>query len=63
MFHLNRETVELSHINVRTELHGDQEVTAYDLKFYISLHNSKLEEFSPGLRASLYKPDDRRKAA
>jgi len=60
MFKLNRETVELLHINVRTEIHGDIDVTAYDLKFGISLHNSKLEEFSPGLRASLYRHDENR---
>lgn len=59
MFSLNKDSVILEHINTRTEKHGDEDVTAIDLKFSISLHNSKLNDFSPGLRESLYSADDR----
>ncbi|MES2048829.1 MAG: hypothetical protein V4447_10540 [Pseudomonadota bacterium] len=58
MFSLNKDSCIVEHINIRTEIHGDQDVTAYDLKFSHNAHNHKLEDFSTGLRESFYKPDE-----
>ncbi len=47
-------TVKLAHLNVRPEKHGDESVTALDLKFIRTAANSELSMFHPKLQAMLY---------
>lgn len=55
MFELVKERCNLAHVNVRSELHGDEKQTAYDVKFSVSLANSVLLKFHPELRDAFYK--------
>lgn len=54
MFHLNEEPVKLSHINIRTEKHGEEDVQAVDVKFERVGSNTMLDDIAPGLRTALY---------
>lgn len=47
-------TVKLAHINMRLEKHGDDSVTALDLKFIRTAPNSELKLLHPKLQAMLY---------
>lgn len=47
-------SVKLTHINVRTEKHGDESATALDLKFCLTAGNTALQMFSPKLQKALY---------
>lgn len=47
-------SVKLTHINVRTEKHGDESATALDLKFCHTAANSALQMFHPRLQKALY---------
>lgn len=58
MFELVKERCNLAHVNVRSELHGDEKQTAYDIKFTVSLANAVLLKFHPDLRDALYKPGE-----
>ncbi|MFL9933590.1 hypothetical protein P0D88_31335 [Paraburkholderia sp. RL18-103-BIB-C] len=49
--------VKIAHINVRTEMHGDEEVTAVDVKLTFDLPNQSLDKLSSTLRPALYAPD------
>ncbi|ACC72572.1 hypothetical protein PPMP20_26590 [Paraburkholderia phymatum] len=49
-----RHPVRILHLNVRTEVHGDEERTAVDIKLGFDLPNRALDKLSPSLRASLY---------
>lgn len=53
-FELVKERATLAHLNTRTELHGDEEVPACDLKLELSLHNSVLNKLHPELREVFY---------
>jgi len=55
MFELVKERCNLAHVNVRSELHGDEKQTAYDVKFTVSLVNAVLLKFHPELRDAFYK--------
>lgn len=44
----------LKHINVRRELHGEEQVPAFDLKFSLEGSNSMLDLLDPALRQMLY---------
>lgn len=57
MFSLSEQTAELSHVNVRTERHGDEPAGAADLKITFTDSNELLSEFHPRLRFGLYKTD------
>lgn len=59
-FTLNRDRVKFSHLNIRTEKHGDQDVTAIDLKFEMDTANNLLSKLDGGLRAALYRADENR---
>jgi len=48
--------VKLVAVNARMEYHGDNEVLVKDLKIEFSAPNQVLDQLSPGLRASLYRP-------
>lgn len=54
MLDFQRQAVNIAHINVRTEMHGDEEVTAVDLRLTFDVPNLVLDKLSPTLRASLY---------
>ncbi len=54
MLDFQRHPVKIAHINVRTETHGDEEVTAVDLKLTFDVPNFVLDKLSPTLRPSLY---------
>ncbi len=56
-FELVKERATLAHLNTRTELHGDEERPACDLKLELSLHNSVLNKFHPHLREVFYTAD------
>lgn len=47
-------TVKLAHINMRPEKHGDESVTALDLKFIRTAPNSELKLLHPKLQSMLY---------
>lgn len=49
-FYLTKERALLAHLNTRTELHGDEEQPACDLKLELSLHNSVLNKLHAELR-------------
>lgn len=53
-FYLTKERATFAHLNTRTELHGDAEVPACDLKLELSLHNSVLNKLHPELREVFY---------
>ena len=50
----DRIDVRFLHINVRTEKHGDEEITAFDCDFRYETSNDALAIFSPTLRSDLY---------
>lgn len=56
-FQLVKERALLAHLNTRTELHGDEEQPACDLKLELSLHNSVLNKLHPELREVFYTAD------
>lgn len=58
MFNFVKEPFEITHLNLRTELHGDESVKAVDIKFEYDMHNSVLDKFSEGLKDALYTTDD-----
>lgn len=58
MFEFVKERCRLAHVNVRSEMHGDEKKTAYDIKFEVSLANAVLIKFHPELRDAFYKGDD-----
>jgi hypothetical protein len=47
-------TAKLASLNVRSEHHGDELVTAVDIKLRVMLPNLVLDSFSPGLCEALY---------
>ncbi|TCK38003.1 hypothetical protein B0G84_3306 [Paraburkholderia sp. BL8N3] len=60
MIDFQRHDVKIAHLNVRSELHGDDEVLAIDLRLECDLPNVRLDQLAPHLRASLYTTDDER---
>jgi len=56
-FYLHKERALLAHLNTRTELHGDEEQPACDLKLELSLHNSVLNKLHAELREVFYTAD------
>lgn len=58
MFSLQEAEVRLVNVNVRPEMHGEEPVTAVDLKCETSLANTALAMFSPDLKRALYRRDD-----
>ncbi len=57
-FQLVKERCLLAHVNVRSEMHGDEKKTAYDLKFVLATNNGILLKFHPELRDMFYKAGD-----
>lgn len=57
-FEYERQLTKLIHINIRTEKHGDQDVTAIDMDFRYTSSNHSLAMLSPTLKSSLYMKDE-----
>lgn len=53
-FELVSEKCTLDHVNVRTEMHGDERHRAYDLKFSKDFPNAVLKKFHPDLLDTFY---------
>lgn len=58
MIALERHPVKILHLNVRTELHGDEEKTAVDIKLGFDVPNGRLDTLATDLRVALYDPPD-----
>jgi len=54
MLALEKHPCKILHLNVRTENHGDAEVTAVDIKLGFDVPNTYLDALGNGLRESLY---------
>ncbi len=54
MFHLDRATATLAHVNLRAEIHGEDKKPAADLKLTITGPNSLLDLFDEKLRGAIY---------
>ncbi len=62
MFQLKCKDVLLDNLTTRTEKHGDEDMPAASLKCSIDMANTILEEFAPGLLASLYERREKEQA-
>jgi hypothetical protein len=47
MLELTRHIMKIGHLNVRTELHGDDEVTAVDIRLQFDVPNHVLNQLAP----------------
>jgi hypothetical protein len=54
MIALQKHPVKILHLNVRSEMHGDEEKTAIDIRLGFDVPNTYLETLGPGLRDALY---------
>jgi hypothetical protein len=59
-FTLQKERCKLAHLNLRSELHGEEHANAIDLKFEFDSANNLLAKLHPDLRATYYRKDDNR---
>jgi hypothetical protein len=58
MFTLSAQQCKISHINIREEKHGEESVTAVDVKVTSDMSNDFLSYLSSTLKGSLYGPPD-----
>lgn len=59
MIALEHHPVKILHLNVRSELHGEEEKTAVDIKIGFDVPNTHLDTLGENLREALYAaPDD-----
>jgi hypothetical protein len=56
MLNLVSQDCKVEHVNFRTEKHGDEDVTAVDLKLGASLPPSILDQIAPEMREHFFKP-------
>jgi len=59
-FNLQKERCKLAHMNLRSELHGEESSAAIDLKFEFDSANNVLAKLHPQLRETYYRKDDNR---
>lgn len=59
-FTLQKERCKLAHLNLRSELHGEEHANAIDLKFEFDSANNVMAKLHPDLRATYYRKDDNR---
>jgi hypothetical protein len=59
MFQLENQNVRVSNLNIRVERHGDERVTAVDVKLVADQPAERLNDISPGLCESLYRKPSR----
>lgn len=50
----DKQKMMLAHVNVRSEIHGEERQGAADLKFHVILQNDCLAMFHPYLKTALY---------
>lgn len=55
MFNLKNENAQITHLNLRSEKHGDENEPACDLKVSVDLAAERLDDIHPGLCESLYR--------
>lgn len=60
MLTLTNQRATIAHLNIRTEKHGDADVTAVDIKLQVDIPNEFLNDLSPGMVSAFYVDDDRR---
>jgi len=58
MFELQEQSAKLASVNPRSEIHGDERVAAFDLKFEVDMPNDVLIHFHPELRTTLFKKNE-----
>lgn len=58
-FEYERQLTRITHINVGTEKHGDQDVNAMDIDMRWTTNNGALAMFSPTLKSSLFEKEDK----
>ncbi len=58
MLELTKHPMKIAHLNLRTELHGDAEVSCVDIKLAFDVPNTALDGLATGLRESFYAPPD-----
>ncbi len=58
MFSIQEQTAKLAHLNVRAEIHGEEQHGGADLKIKFTAGNDLLSEFHPVLRANLYRAEE-----
>lgn len=58
MFQLIEKTVDFLNMTTRDEKHGDEDVTAHDLKFRVDLPNTTLAMFSDQLLTAMFMPEE-----
>ena len=54
MLKLIKQAAKIVHLNVREELHGEDQVLAMDVRLSCDLPNTFLDTLAPGLRLALY---------
>jgi hypothetical protein len=60
MLTLTNQRSTIAHLNIRTEKHGDKDITAVDIKLQVDIPNEFLNDLAPGMLAAFYVDDDRR---
>jgi hypothetical protein len=59
VFHIHKQLAKVAHINLREEKHGDESVTAMDIKIAMDVPNDYLNDLAPGLLGALYAPHEK----
>jgi len=54
MLELTRHPMKIAHLNLRTEIHGDEEVSCVDITLKFHVPNSALNDLAAGLRETVY---------
>jgi hypothetical protein len=58
MFELQKHKAKIAHLNIRGEMHGDDEVLAIDVRLQADVANDFLSYLAPTLKWSLYDKSD-----
>ncbi|MBC8638298.1 hypothetical protein IAG25_15870 [Caballeronia sp. EK] len=58
MIDFQQHELRITHVNVRSELHGDDEILAMDLKIETDLPNTSLDKLDGSLRLALFQGDE-----
>jgi hypothetical protein len=58
MLELTRHPMKITHLNVRSEMHGDAEVLCVDIKLKFDVPNTVLDDLATGLRETFYEPSN-----
>ncbi|MBB5408568.1 hypothetical protein HDG34_002505 [Paraburkholderia sp. HC6.4b] len=58
MLELTHHPMKIAHLNLRSEMHGDDEVSCVDIRLSFDVPNGALDALAAGLRATLYEVSD-----